>query len=255
MKFPLLLASLFFTTMALCQTEEKKTVKTTSVIMRGSELIDRLGYSKLSDENVYDEDGNFVPPAEVKAKLRSFEYMMSVRKMNKFSDYKHVIFKIDQKQQAQRDSMYKLMMQPENPKLVEGQILDTRPLKNYISEEKLNGKAIVMFFWSSAYNKGAGTNVYSQLNEVFETYKNPDKLQVLVVNNLPPDQASKLLETSPIVNTKLILGAQEVNDAYQTKNDMLILLTDQNHKILYSAKSSAEMTPRQLNNYLKAMFK
>ncbi|MES2828542.1 MAG: hypothetical protein V4687_10315 [Bacteroidota bacterium] len=222
--------------------------------MKGSELINRLGYSKLTDENVYDEEGNFLPPAEVKAKLRSFEYMMSVRKLNKFSDFKHVIFKIDMKVQAQRDSMTKLMVQPENPKLVEGQIFDVKPLNKYISEEKLRGKAILMFFWSSVYN-ASGANVYSQLNEVFETYKNPDKLQVLVVNNLPPEQALKLLEKSPIVNTKLILGAQEVNNAYQTKNDMLILLTDQNHQILYSAKSSAEMTPRQLNNYLKAMFK
>ncbi|MHA4893645.1 hypothetical protein ACXZ1K_02745 [Pedobacter sp. PWIIR3] len=254
MKFKLLLPCMFLTTIAVCQIPEKKTVRTSSVIAKGSDLINRLGDLNITDENVYDEEGNFVSPADVKAKLRTYEYIMSVRKLNKFSDFKHVISKINLKIQAQRDSMTKLMLQPENPKLIEGQILDLKPLQKYMSEDQLSGKAIAIFFWSSGYN-GSGSNVYSQLNEVFETYRNPDKFEILVVNNLPTEQALRLLEKSPIVNTRLILNAQDVINAYQTKNNMLVLLTDQNHKILYSATSSAEMTPRQLNGYLKAMFK
>ncbi|RZK78502.1 MAG: hypothetical protein EOO92_11005 [Pedobacter sp.] len=254
MKFQLVLAALLCSTIAFSQTTDKTTTTTTTIVKKGSEINKMLAEMQPTDKTVYDINGNAVNPAEVKAKLRSFDYNMSIRKLSQFPDYKHVIFKLDRKVQAERDSITKEMLKPANPKLREGQILDVKPLKKYIDKDRLNGKAVALIFLPAQYTT-TGNDVYAKLNGVLETYKNPDKFEILAITNLDPFKAAQALSRSPIINTQLIIDAQEVFNNYETQNTMLILLTNPSHKILYSVKNSAEMTPRQLNDYLRTMFK
>ncbi|RZK73035.1 MAG: hypothetical protein EOO85_18220 [Pedobacter sp.] len=253
MKYHLLFTSLLFSSLAFGQTPETTTTKTTTVVMKGSELNKMFANMKVDDKNYYDMDGNIVSSADVKAKLRTFEYELSIRKLDKFPDYKHVVHKVDKRQQALMDSVSLLRFQPNSDKLKIGMTLDVKPLYNYVDIKRLNGKIIALIFWSDAYYGKTGMDINERLNNVLSDFKIPGKIEILSITHHPAGRAAEALLKNPIVNTQHILDAQDVIKEYKTENELTVVLTDANHKILYSAKGSAAVTPRQFNKHLKAM--
>jgi len=253
MKYQLLLIISLSSALAFGQNPGETTTKSTTRIMKGSELNRILGDMKVTDENYYDVEGNILDPADVKAKLMSFDYEPSIRKLKQFPDYKHVISKVDKKIQAEMDSIYSFTLQPTSAKLKTGTILDTKPLYSYVDKKRLDGKIIALIFWSDAYYAKTAIDVNEKLNNVLNEYKIPGKIEILAITHHPAGRAAQALLRNPIINTQHILDAQDLTKAYGTENDLVMLLTDPNHKILYAVRGSAAMTPRQFDKYLKRM--
>jgi len=223
--------------------------------MKGSELNKMFANIKVDDKNYYDMDGNILAGPDAKAKLRTLDYEISVRKLDKYPDYKRVVFKVDKKQQALLDSTYAPKLQPNSEKLKTGVILDVKPLYKYAEKKRLDGKILALIFWSDAYYRNSAMDVNARLNNVLSDYKIPGKIEILAITHHPAGRAAQALVNNPIVNTQHILDAEDLVNEYKTENDLTFVLTDSNHKILYSAKGSAAMTPRQFDKHLKAMLK
>jgi hypothetical protein len=255
MKYYFLIFSSLFTISAFAQSPQKNVTRTTTQTATGAELNRMFAGRTVTDKSYYDINGNKVRAAEVKLMLRSFNYDVSVTKLDKFPDYKNVLVKVNKKWQAESDSIYSIQLQPNSDKLKRGVILDTKPLYKYVDKGRLEGKIIALIFWSDAYYSAAATDVNERLNSVLSDYKIPGKIEILSITHHPAERATQALFKNPIVNTQHILDAEDLTKEYKTENDLTVVLTDSAHKILYAVKGSAAMTPRQLDKYLKAMLK
>ena len=106
MKYQFFIIASFCCTVAFGQTPEIKTTKTTTVTMSAAEFNKMMADVKVTDKNYYDFNGNVMDAADAKAKLRSFDYRLSVRKLSESSDFKNVLIKVNRKLQEETDSIY-----------------------------------------------------------------------------------------------------------------------------------------------------
>ena len=233
------------------ESETRKPVSVTSTAIKsGSELQKMLTGVKITDPKIYDKAGNVVDSLDAIAKVKSFQYTLGWAR-NKDGEYKRTIFKIDPELQVMMDANSKKMRLPKSTKLREGLELDLRPLSKRVALKGLEGKAVLLIFWCDGCYLGSTADAYAEVNEVLNKFKNPEKLEILAITHHLPEHAATALNRNPIVNTRHLLDAGDINKGYETDNQPLIILTDQNHKILYAATGNATITPRILNNTLK----
>jgi hypothetical protein len=243
------LLSVLFSSL-FAQAERTATVTTTRVTIKGSDIQKMFGDVKITDPRFYDGAGNIVDSAKAVALLKTYEYMLGWKK-NDQGEYKKLLTKINPARQAISDSATKSALRPKNPKLQEGATLDLRPLNKDIDRKSFDGKAVMLIFWCNGCFAGSTPDAYSAVNEVLSMYYNPDKLEILTITHHPADVAKEALMKNPIVNTQHIVDAGAVTSAYETENRPVIVLTDKNHKIVYSITNNAMMTPRILYKTFK----
>lgn len=218
--------------------------------MTGAELQKVFGNVKITDPKFYDGTGKIIDSAEAKRLLRTYDYVLGWKR-NDQGEYKKLLTKINPEHQAVSDSATKSALRPKNPKLQEGATLDLRPLNKDIDSKSFDGKAVMLIFWCNGCFAGSTPDAYAAVNEVLSMYFNPDKLEILTITHHPMDIAKEALMKNPIVNTQHIVDAGAVTSAYETENRPVIVLTDKNHKIVYSITNNAMMTPRILYKTLK----
>jgi len=245
---------LLIATLSLCysftmaQSTDTKTTVVRRETMTGAEVNRMMEASKPKDPKVYDIHGKVIDSAEVQRLLATYEYRLGRHSVN--NEYKHVLSKINFEKQAEIDRETKLMSKPASPKLQEGVILDLKSFKKYTDIKALTGKPIVLIIWCDGCF--GGSDAYNPVNEVLRRFMNPDKLAIITVTNHDVERANEALKKNPIVNTQHIIAASDIIKEFAI-NRPVILLTDINHKILYSVTNNAEMTPRTLFFMLKGM--
>ncbi|HEX8608442.1 MAG TPA: hypothetical protein VF679_07380 [Pedobacter sp.] len=251
-RFTLIALLIVSSTQSFAQEQDKRKVVsvTSTAIKSGSELQKMLSGVKITDPKIYDRAGNVVDSLEAIAKVKSFLYTLGWAQ-NKDGEYKRTIFKIDPEVQVLMDANMKKRLLPKSLKLREGVILDLKPMAKKLDLKELEGKSVLLIFWCDGCYSGSKADAYAEVNEVLTKYKDPEKFEILAVTHHSIDEATRALSKSPIVNTRHILAAGDVNQAYETGNRPVLVLTDKSHKILYSITGSATMTPRILNNTLK----
>ncbi|TCD00513.1 hypothetical protein [Pedobacter psychroterrae] len=234
----------------LAQTDDATAVKKQTTTIKGADLNKMLGNVRFTDRKIYDIKGNVVDSAEAERRVKSFESMMGwVRKEN--GEYKRLITNTNTAIQAQSDSITKIALRPNSPKLQVGVVLDLKPLSKYVKPDGLAGKAVMLIFWCDGCYAGSLPNSYSQVNEVLLKYKNPEKLKILTITHHSVEHVSTALAKNPIVNDRHILDATAITDSYETGNRPIIVLTDKSHKIVYSIRDNAIMTPRLLDKLFR----
>lgn len=245
--------SAFLTALCLslsAQPGQGTVVKTTRVTMTGAELQKTFGNIKITDPKFYDVTGNVIDSAEAKRLLRTYDYVLGWKR-NDQGEYKKLVSKISPAHWAMLDSSARSNNRPKSSKLQEGTTLDLRPLNKSIDRKTFDGKAVILIFWCNGCFAGSTPDAYAAINEVLSLYFNPDKLEILTITNHPMDLAKDVLSKNPIVNTQHIVDAGEIINAYETDNRPVIVLTDKNHKILYSVINNAMVTPHVLYKTLK----
>jgi hypothetical protein len=240
----------FYTLSAQDTTRKVVSVVSSTEIKSGTDLNKMLSGIKITDPKIYDKEGNIVDSLTAIGKVKSFEYTLGWSR-NKEGELKRTLFKINPEAQILMDANARKMFSPKSEKLQEGILLDLKPLSKRIDLQELKGKAVLLIFWGNGLYAGSKADAYEEVNEVLEKFKNPEKLQIIAITHHSVDDATRALAKSPIVNTRHILNAEDVNQAYETENRPVIVLTDKMHKIVYSIKNNATMTPRILNNTLK----
>jgi hypothetical protein len=232
------------------QSGERTIVKTTRVTMTGAELQKVFGNVKITDPKFYDGTGKIIDSAEAKRLLRTYDYVLGWKR-NDQGEYKKLLTKINPEREAISDSISKITYRPKSQRLWEGTTLDLKPLNKSIDRKSMEGKAVILIFWCNGCFAGSTPDAYSAINEVLAMYFNPDKLEILTITHHPMDVAKEVLSKNPIVNTQHIVDAGDVTNIYETDNRPVIVLTDKNHKIVYSITNNMMMTPRILYKTLK----
>ncbi|MEJ7557192.1 MAG: hypothetical protein WKF66_02720 [Pedobacter sp.] len=247
-----LIALLLISTQLLAQEEERRKVVSvrSTAIKNGSELQKMLGGVKITDPKIYDRAGNVVDSLEAIAKVKSFLYTLGWAQ-NKAREYKRTIFKIDPEAQVLMDANTKQLRLPKSLKLREGVRLELKPLAKKLDLKTLEGKAVLLIFWCDGCYSGSQADAYAEVNEVLSKYNNPDKLAIIAITHHTPEHAAKALIRNPIVNTRHIVDAEVINQAYESGNQPLMVLADKSHKIIYAISGNVTITPRILNNTLK----
>ncbi|MES2427891.1 MAG: hypothetical protein V4560_13010 [Bacteroidota bacterium] len=251
MKHLLFVILLFSSTVALAQNTQQTTTPVTK-IMSGADLQKMIG--NVTDRNIYDRDGNIIDSVTAEAKVKSFEYQLGFGTPAGQTGYKHVLSKIDPDRQM---LTYKTMksipsLRLRSSKLQDGVVLDLKPLARRADTAKLTGKTIIMIFWCpSCYSGGSVPDQYKEINAVISNYYDPNKLQVLAITHAPFDVAAEALKKNPILNAYNIFEASYITDDYQTDNRPAIIMTDKNHKIVFSIAGHAAISPWMLNKLLK----
>ena len=234
--------------LSIAQTTQRKTTVVRSETLTGPEAMRRMEASKPKDPRIYDVNGNVIDSAEVQRLLATYEYRLGRASIN--GDYKHVLSKINFEQQAEIDRETKLKLKPASPKLHEGATLNLKPFKKYTDIKALNDKAIVLIIWCDGCY--GSRDAYKPVNDVLKRFIHKDQLAVLTVTNHSVEQANAALKKNPIINTQHIIAASDIVKELEIKRPV-ILITDLNHKILYSITNNAELTARTLFFTLKDM--
>lgn len=224
----------------------QQTVRVVTKQMTGAEAMKII--PKVTDPKIYDRAGNIIDSAEARAKVKSFDYEMGMAIPAGQKEYKNVLFKVDHAQQDEMDARFKMMMRPANPKVWEGVTLDLTPLAKHTDTTKLVGKAVVLLFRNQNYGF-----MYKSINDAIENSIDKNKFEVFVITKLDYASAKTAQKNAPILNAHHIVDAQDLTDAYETKGDALIIVTNAQHQITYSAKSGPAMAGRTLNKLLKAL--
>jgi hypothetical protein len=232
------------------QSQNGTVVKTTRVTMKGSDLQKMFGNVKITDPKFYDGTGNVVDSAEAVRLLRTYDYVLGWKR-NDQGEYKKLLSKISPARWAAMDSTARSTNRPKSPKLQQGVTLDLKPLNKSIDRKSFEGKAVMLIFWCDGCFAGSTPDAYAAVNEVLSMYFNPDKLEILTITQHPMDVAKEALRKNPIVNTQHIVDAGDIINEYETGNRPIIVLTDKNHKILYSVTNNAMVTPRILYKTFK----
>jgi hypothetical protein len=194
-------------------------------------------------------DGNVLDSVTVIKLLKTYEYRRAWSIPKGQTELKRVVRKIDPKQQEEIDNYYKLKHRPKSPRLWENITLDLSPLAKRTDLSQLEGKAIVLIFWTDSRS----SNIYSEVNEVIANYIGQNKFEVFAVTHLPYDVAATVLKRSPILNAHQIISVPSVTDFYQTEDMPVIVVTNAQHQITYTMTNNVDITPRMLNNLLKAL--
>ena len=235
-------------TLCLCyffsigQTTQGKTTVVRYETLTGPEAIRKMEASKPKDPRIYDVNGKVIDSAEVQRLLATYEYWLGRHRIN--NEYKHVLSKINFEQQAEIDRETKLKLKPYSPKLQEGTTLDLKPFKKYTDIKALDDKAIVLIIWCDGCY-GGNIDAYKPVNDVLRRFINQEKLAIMTVTSHSVEQANVALKKSPIINTQHIIAATDIIKEFEIKRPV-ILITDTDHKILYSVTNNAEMTARTL---------
>ena len=252
MKHLLLFILLFCNTILFAQnTQQITTTAPVTKIMSGADLQKMIG--NVTDRNIYDNDGNIVDSVTAATKVKSFEYQLGFGTPPGQTGYKHILSKIDPDRQLM---MYKTMknipsLRLRSPKLQDGVVLDLKPIVKRADTAKLIGKAIIMIFWCPSCYSGSVPDQYKEINDVISTYYDPNKIQVLAITHASFVEAADALKKSPILNAHNIFEASYITDDYQTDNRPAIIMTDKNHKIIFSLAGHAALSPWMLNKLLK----
>lgn len=253
MKHLLLIACFSLTCSSLfAQSEHRTIVKTEAKVVNGADMQKMFGNVVITDPKIYDQEGNVVDSAEAVRLLKTYDYQLGWRK-NKDGEFKKLLTKIDPERQAMTDASTKISLRPASLKLQEGVVLDLKPLGKDIDRKTTEGKAVMLIFWCDGCFSGSTPDAYAAINDVLSTYFNPDKLEILTITHHPIEVASAALKKNPIVNTQHIVDAGKITAAYETGNRPVIVLTDKDHKIVYSITNNAMMTPRILNKIFKEL--
>ncbi|MES2828759.1 MAG: hypothetical protein V4687_11400 [Bacteroidota bacterium] len=244
---------LFFSSSIYGQTEERKIVKTESksVIMKGSDVQKMLG--SVTDKLIYDEHGKIIDSLEADKMVKTFKYTLGFGLVKGLEGMRRKLSRFSDARWEQMDSISRKSRKPQNIKIQEGMTLDLKPLSKRVELDELKSKTVILIFWCRGCYVGSGRDAYASLNDVLLKYKNPEKFRILVVTHHSYDEAAEALKVSPIVNDQHIYNASQITEAYETRNRPHIIMTDQNHKIIYSVTDNAMSTPRTVDKFLKAL--
>lgn len=246
-------AALLISVFAACSktTVTKETAATketiaTFKIVKGSEIKKLM--PDITDPKIYDSTGNVVDSATARRMVRSFDYTLGRGTPVGQAETKRMLFKVNHATEGRFDADMKMRLRPKSPKLWEGVTLDLTPLAKHADLSKLNGKAIVLLFWNNRYG-----NMYERVNDVTSDYINGNKFAVFAITDLGYAEAKTAQKTTPILNARHIVDAQDITSFYATGGDALVVVTNAQHKITYAVTGSAAMTPRILNSLLKTL--
>jgi hypothetical protein len=203
---------------------------------------------KVTDPKVYDRAGNVLDSVKVRQMVKTFDYGVGQAIPKGQTEYKHVLMKLDHVREAEIDARTKLQFRPKSPKFWEGVTLDLSPLAKRIDLSKLEGKAVVLIFWSNQYPG----SMFAPTNDVIADYIGGGKFDVYAITQLPYDVAKEYLTKTPI-NAHQILNAQSIVDFYDTQNDVVVVVTNAKHQVTFAITGQAAMTPRTLNKLLKEL--
>jgi hypothetical protein len=228
----------------------------TSKIVSGNDPVRQAGGVNVStllkgitDKNIYDMEGNILDSAAAAKLLRTYEYQSAWAIPKGQTSLKRVVQKVDPVKQAEMDRYVKMVNRPKSNKLWEGVTLDLSPLEKRTDLEKLQGKAVVLIFWSAQ----PAHDLYGRVNEVIADNMGSNKFEVFAITHNPYNVAKEGLKKNPILNAKLVLDAPGIVDYYETGNKPVIVVTNAQHQITYAITSYATMTPRILNKLLKEL--
>jgi len=203
---------------------------------------------KITDKNIYDQEGNIVDSAKARQMVKTFEYEMWQTIPAGQTEYKHVVAKVDHAKEERSDKTSLAMFWPKSSKLTEGVELDLSPLAKHTDVGKLEGKAVVLLFRNNQY-----AFMFDHINDAIANNIDNNKFEVFAITGLDYASAKAAQKQMPILNAHHIIDAQDLINFYETKGDATVVVTNLLHQIIYAARSGPAMTPRTLNKLLKAL--
>lgn len=246
----LLIFALLNSSVLIAQSEHGQVVQRSTRKLTADE-VKNLYSTNITDPNFYDLKGNLVDSADAKAKLESLDYQQGWMTLR--GERRKIISKIDSASQMRMYSEFGASFTPKSDKLKNGNILDLKPFGKRIDRDRFRGKAVLLIFWCDGCYNGKTTNDYAAVNAALSKYINPEKLQVLTITHHTVEHAMKALARNPIVNTQHIVEAGDIARAYETDGRPVLVLTDKDHKIIYSVTGAPVMTPWMLKTRLKEL--
>ncbi|WP_256004035.1 TlpA family protein disulfide reductase [Pedobacter deserti] len=232
----------FTASFTIAQSGVQNGIKVERRTMTGAEY-NRLPKQALpTDSRVYDLVGNVLDSTEVQRRLATYEY--EVRTYEVGGSLRYVLTKFNERD-IERERELEEYLKPGSPLLQKGMTLDLKPFESRTDIEALNGKAVVLIFWcEDCYQRIP--DAYKQVNDVLSRFHGSEKLAIITVTHHSVDQSIAALKKSPIVNTQHIVAAADLTSKFETGNKPVIVVTDQNHKIVYATRNWAGMTPRKI---------
>jgi hypothetical protein len=96
-------------------------------------------------------------------------------------------------------------------------------------------------------------NEREELNEITTKYRDTSKFEVIALTHEKIEPGMAELKKHPILNAYHILGIPGTIEYYGTREQPFVIITDRQHKIIFSVQGNMLHTPRFMNNYLKTL--
>jgi hypothetical protein len=204
----------------------------------------------ITDQNIYDMDGNILDSVTAGKMLRTYDYYSAFSIPKGQTSLKRVVKKADPKEDAETERYMKITHRPKSSKLWDGITLDLKPLEQRTDVSKLEGKGIVLIFWKGS---ASAHRYYESINDVIADNIGDKKFDVFAITAQSYNEAKQSLQKNPILNAHQIIDAESVIDDYGITEPFVLVVTNARHQVTYAITTFAAVTPRVLKRLFKEL--